>query len=186
MSGAPSTIISGQTELVQAVAGMREEHAPVGSPTVRRRTGRSTIVDGPLWGRKRTIRLSNEGAGVRLPAIDRLRVGDQVDLASSVWHRRIIPVGVYPDPASWPRIVVSSQGRQAFRFESGGYVQDNYSPYALMTFRMFAGFAGYPDLPVIAHWRQIYTCIVTGITRSGSATGTDQGWSLELEEVVPS
>ena len=183
---APNTIFTGQVELVRAVAGMREEHSPVGAASVLRRVGRATIVDGPIWGRKRTIRLSNEGPGVRLPALDRLRVGDQIDLASSVWHRRVIPVGVDPDPSSWPRIVVSPQGRQAFRFETGGYVQDGYSPYALMAFRMYAGFAGYPDLPVIAHWRQVYTCIVVGITRSGSSTGTGQGWSLDLEEVVPS
>lgn len=183
---APNVILTGQVELVRAVTGMREEHSPVGTPTVRRRAGRSTIVDRPSWGKKRTIRLSNEGPGVRLPALDRLRVGDQIDLASSVWHRRVIPVGVNPDPSSWPRIVVSPQGRQAFRFETGAYVQDNYSPHALMLFRMYAGFAGFPDLPVAAHWRQLYTCIVNGITRSGSSTGTDQGWSIDLEEVVPS
>lgn len=167
-----------------SLRGIDEDHT-VPAPPETRRTWNGRLIPLPRRHRQKLgIRLSNDGVRVRLPCASMIEPGTRVDLVSSRWKTEGIPDGAFA--TTLLRDPGLDEGDHPYlhaRLFDGTPVDilrnGDTPPRQVVVAR--------PGnrLPVTVHYRPVIRCVLISLSFSGTPSGREQGWSMELEEREP-
>lgn len=158
----------------KSIIGIQESWSFLGDNTIARTVNREAVAMKPVGHTLFGVRWSNSGDGVWNPNFDNLQFGFYRRVYTHDWQSAIL----IPGQTTLTLLRDAVPGSVNLRFAATA----EPVPATVNVVGRNVTMSAAQNATVSVMYRYALECVVAGYTMDGSATGRDQGWTLDWEE----